>query len=252
MIKASKLPPGPSKTSYMVKAKNARAMADALAYTKGEAQPDAKGDAVDEVVADGKAEAGMTAEATEAAREARIGAAEIDILEATPALGEDLTQIVNWAYRGKRGRQGWTGEMELLDGIRIAPDDMTKLLQAATAGNDALRVFVAYMESQGVIGCVKVERVSAEEAEIGMFSVDPGMQSRGVGSLLLDKAERYAKQTLKVKRTSMMVLDVREDLLAWYRRRGYVGTGAKEPFPTDANVGVPKRDLQFERYERAL
>jgi hypothetical protein len=49
-------------------------------------------------------------------------------------MAEELTNIVNWAYRGKSGQQGWTGEMEFIDGIRISLDDMKKLL----AGNDAL------------------------------------------------------------------------------------------------------------------
>ncbi|KAJ1494504.1 hypothetical protein T484DRAFT_1765686 [Baffinella frigidus] len=222
------------------------------------------------------------------ARPSQYEVAEIDIMEATPAFGDELTQVVNWAYRGNRGVQGWTGEMELLDGIRIAPYDMLMLLEKSQLEQDGLKVFVAYMEGEGVIGCVKVERVSADEAEIGMFSVDPsnqservsadeaeiGMfsvdpsnQSRGVGKLLLNQAENYAKKSLKAKTASMMgyakkslkaktasmmVLDVREDLIAWYVKRGYVGTGEKMEFPKDANVGKPKRELQFEKYERAL
>jgi hypothetical protein len=38
------------------------------------------------------------------------------------------------------------------------------------------------------------------------------------------------------------VLNVREALLAWYERQGYVRTGAVEPFPyDDATVGTPLR-----------
>ena len=31
-------------------------------------------------------------------------------------------------------------------------------------------------QGEGVLGCVKVERISKDEAEIGMFSVDPSNQ----------------------------------------------------------------------------
>ena len=41
----------------------------------------------------------------------------------------------------------------------------------------------------------------------------------------------------------MTVVNVRDTLIAWYRRRGYILTGEAEPFPyDDARFGVPKRD----------
>ena len=46
---------------------------------------------------------------------------------------------------------------------------------------------------------------------------------------------------------TMSVLGVRADLLAYYRRRGYVPTGAVKPFPHgDERYGRPRRaDLEF-------
>lgn len=37
----------------------------------------------------------------------------------------------------------------------------------------------------------------------------------------------------------MYVLDVRLELIAYYERRGYVKTGNEQPYPFEANVGVP-------------
>ena len=44
----------------------------------------------------------------------------------------------------------------------------------------------------------------------------------------------------------MSVMTVRESLMAYYLRRGYVQTGEFFDYPQDANVGHPKTDLQFE------
>ena len=46
----------------------------------------------------------------------------------------------------------------------------------------------------------------------------------------------------------------REELLAWYERRGYHRTGIKKPFPAvDPRFGIPRRDdLRFEVLEKAL
>ena len=51
-----------------------------------------------------------------------------------------------------------------------------------------------------------------------------------------------------------VVLRLREELIAWYERRGYRRTGIKKPFPYgDARFGLPKRDdLRFEVLEKAL
>jgi hypothetical protein len=52
----------------------------------------------------------------------------------------------------------------------------------------------------------------------------------------------------------MTVIDLREDLMAWYERRGYRRTGIKKPFPAvDPRFGIPRRaDLRFEVLEKPL
>ena len=46
----------------------------------------------------------------------------------------------------------------------------------------------------------------------------------------------------------MSVIDARNELIAWYERRGYRRTGEYKPFPYgDPRFGIPKRDdLRFE------
>ena len=52
----------------------------------------------------------------------------------------------------------------------------------------------------------------------------------------------------------MTVIDIRDELIAWYERRGYVRTGEHKPFPYgDERFGIPKRDdLRFEVLYKAL
>jgi len=52
----------------------------------------------------------------------------------------------------------------------------------------------------------------------------------------------------------MTVIDIRDELIAFYVRRGYALTGIKKPFPYgDPRYGIPKRDdLRFEVLEKRL
>jgi hypothetical protein len=52
----------------------------------------------------------------------------------------------------------------------------------------------------------------------------------------------------------MTVIDLRDELIAFYERRGYHRTGVFKPFPYgDARFGLPKRnDLRFEVLEKLL
>jgi hypothetical protein len=51
-----------------------------------------------------------------------------------------------------------------------------------------------------------------------------------------------------VREMHMTVISVREELIAWYERRGYRRTGRTTPFPYgDERFGLPQRDdLEFE------
>jgi len=50
----------------------------------------------------------------------------------------------------------------------------------------------------------------------------------------------------------MMVLDNRQDIIAWYQKCGYLLTDETAPFPKGLNVGVPKVELQFVRLRRPM
>lgn len=64
-------------------------------------------------------------------------------------------------------------------------------------------------------------------------------------------AERYAWRELLADQILMMVISQRPELLAFYERRGYRRTGEVLPYPTHAQVGMPKVHLTVERLVKA-
>jgi ribosomal protein S18 acetylase RimI-like enzyme len=87
-----------------------------------------------------------------------------------------------------------------------------------------------------------------------MFAVRPGSQGGGLGRRVLARAERLAREEWGVREMHMTVISVREELIAWYERRGYRRTGRMAPFPYgDERFGVPRRDdLEFELLVKEL
>jgi ribosomal protein S18 acetylase RimI-like enzyme len=160
-----------------------------------------------------------------------------------------VADLVNAAYRGAGGRQGWTHESELIAGDRTS----TKVV-AGMLGDGATTVLLRRDDnSRALLGCVAVEMNGTDHCTISMLAVDPDTQRGGLGRALLEDAERLAASR-GAKTATMTVVRQRDSLIAWYERRGYRRTGALEAFPYgDDSVGRPRReDLDFVVLEKAL
>ena len=167
--------------------------------------------------------------------------------DATDADVPALVALVTSAYRGDASRAGWTTEADFLDGERIDPAVLRADMARARS-----RVLLAE-DGNGLAACAHILD-EAGAGYFGMFAVDPKLQGGGVGDVVLREAERVAREEWKLPAMRMTVIDVRDSLIAFYERRGYVRTGIKKPFPYgDARFGIPKRgDLRFELLEKAL
>ncbi|WP_340556302.1 GNAT family N-acetyltransferase [Streptomyces sp. GSL17-111] len=164
---------------------------------------------------------------------------------------EPLVALVESAYRGESSRAGWTTEADLLDGRRTDPEGVRELVE-----DRGSRLLVA--ERDGLpVACCHLERRARPEGPVayfGMFAVRPGLQGAGLGRRVLAEAERAAVELWGARMMEMTVITQREDLIAWYVRRGYARTGRTSPFPYgDERFGIPRRpDLCFELLVKPL
>lgn len=194
-----------------------------------------------------------------------------------------LLRLVEAAYRGTPAASTWTTEADLLGGQRVdrqmmtdAIDDTEKRVIVATrptpcptadsadptadsadSADSADPTDTASSDETGdpgtasmageTVACCEVRSPDeAGNSVLGMFAVEPELQGSGLGRDVLDAGEREAA-ALGATAVELHVLDVRHELLAWYRRRGYSLTGEHVPFPYgDDRFGEPRRsDLRF-------
>ena len=93
---------------------------------------------------------------------------------------ENLSRLVNSAYRGDASRRGWTTEADLLGGQRTDPDTLRELL------SEKNNTFLLLHRGADLIGCVFLQQ-KARSAFLGMLTVKPDLQAGGRGSRLLDR-----------------------------------------------------------------
>jgi len=156
-----------------------------------------------------------------------------------------LESLVNSAYRGDSSRQGWTHEADLLNGQRVD----TAIIETMLA--DTNTTLLKYTEDDQIIGCVSLEKTD-DHAYLGMLTVNPALQTKGIGRSLLEAAEHYASQ-LGCTVIEMTVITVREELIDWYIRRGYKNTGIVKAFPADdTRFGIPVKPLEFVVLEKKI
>ncbi|MDH5765594.1 MAG: GNAT family N-acetyltransferase [Gammaproteobacteria bacterium] len=153
---------------------------------------------------------------------------------------DNIVALVESAYRGDASRKGWTTEADLLSGQRTDNDEVSRLIAESSS-------YILLCENQAeLLGSVHLINDS-ESAYLGMFAVNPCQQSKGIGSLLLAEAEKYVFQQWQCLSLKMSVISLREELIAWYQRRGFTVTGETLAFPYgDERYGIPERDdLEF-------
>jgi GNAT superfamily N-acetyltransferase len=141
---------------------------------------------------------------------------------------EKITTLINNAFRPAEGF--------FLDEDRIRLESVRGFF---------LKGEFLLVESDGVVAaCVYVE-LRGEHAYLGLLAVDPARQHSGFGSLLMDAAEENCRG-LGCRFMDIQVVNLREELFDFYRRRGYVETGT-HPFPTDVETKLPCHFIEMSK-----
>jgi len=174
-------------------------------------------------------------------------AAGLTFRDATDADVDVLVSLIESAYRGDSSRAGWTTEADILQGQRTDPDGVLAVIKSPDSR------LLAVERDGAVVACCQLEH-RGTHAYFGMFAVSPALQGAGLGKVIIAEAERTARATWGATEMHMTVISVRDDLIAWYERRGYRRTGKMTPFPYgDERFGIPQRDdLEFELLVKEL
>lgn len=158
----------------------------------------------------------------------------------------DIVALLDNAYRGEGSKAGWTSEADLFSGNKRTDESRIRKLM-----NIPGAVFLKYINEQDIItGCVFLQK-RKNKLYLGMLSVSPTSQAKGIGKLLLKAAEEYARKE-NCSTVFMTVISIRQELIDWYERHGYSKTGKRLPFPIDESSGRPKETLEMIVLEKQI
>jgi len=149
-----------------------------------------------------------------------------------------LEKLINSAYRGESSKKGWTTEADFIGGIRTDEDSLIEMIINPEA------VILKYCDDDNRIqGCVYLEKKD-KHMYLGMLTVSPVLQSKGIGKILMASAEEFARDR-KCNEIVITVISIRHELIGWYERRGFLRTGEKKSFPSDMKFGIPRIPLEL-------
>ncbi len=97
--------------------------------------------------------------------------------------------------------------------------------------------FLMAETNQALLGCVYLE-LENKSGYFGMLSVDPLKQGSGIGRLLIQTAEGLASAH-GCTQMIIRIVNLREELPAFYRKLGYSLTGETAPFPREIVIDRP-------------
>jgi N-acetylglutamate synthase-like GNAT family acetyltransferase len=139
---------------------------------------------------------------------------------ATRADVPNLPALINAAFRVAEGF--------FVNGERISRREVEQHMEKGA--------FLLAEDNGKLVGCVYVE-LRGERSYLGLLAVDPDCQQSGLGSFLMNEAEKYCRENGS-RVMDIYIVNLRKELPVFYQRRGYVETGTT-PFPEDVETKMP-------------
>ena len=162
----------------------------------------------------------------------------------------EIIDLINLAFRGTGPSASWNIEAGIIAGQRI---NESLLREDLAAKPEAYLLIHRDAADLSLLGTVWLEPEQDGIWYLGLLTVRPELQKQQLGRTLLAASEDFVKER-GASRIRMGVLNVRDALIEWYRRRGYTPTGETKPFPYgDDRFGTPLRDdLHFVILEKNI
>lgn len=152
---------------------------------------------------------------------------EYTLRQATAGDVPRITEVVNAAYRA---------EDFFINGNRTNAEDVGALVSEGA--------FLVFERHGSIIGAVYVTR-DGTRSYFGMLSLDPALKGTGLGRMLVDAIEQRAVDA-GCEISDLQVVNLREELIPWYRRMGYVANGTL-PFPDPWKLKRPAHMLAMSK-----
>ncbi|MDP4912985.1 MAG: GNAT family N-acetyltransferase, partial [Saprospiraceae bacterium] len=151
----------------------------------------------------------------------------------------NICKLANNAYRGEEAKKGWTFESDFIEGDKRTDENDLFLLFS----NEKAVFLIAKNDKEVVTGSVYLE-VKNENLYMGMLSVEPTLQGNGIGKLLVSNAIQYGK-SLGLEKIQIQVIHLRQELILWYEKLGFITSEKILPFEVPFEFGKPKVPLHF-------
>lgn len=139
---------------------------------------------------------------------------ELQIRWAVPGDVDAIARVVNAAFR--------RAESFFVNRDRIDAEALRRMMEKGK--------FLLAEKGGELLGCVYLE-FRGERAYFGLLAVDPARQKKGLGQRLIREVEDVARGA-GCRFMDIRIVNLRKELPPFYRRLGYVETGAA-PFPAE-------------------
>lgn len=143
-----------------------------------------------------------------------------EIRKATESDAANITVVINQAFG--------PAEHYFVDGDRISTEEVLDSI--------GIGAFLVAEKEGEMVGCVYVEP-RGERAYLGLLSVNPNHQQRGMGVRLMRAAEEFCVAA-GCRFMDIKIVNLRTELPGYYRKFGYNETGSS-PFPAEVETKIP-------------